>query len=58
MKVLKDNGKLVVALLDGKRRVRVGTKQSAGKEKVGRQGADATSIFSLFASNSIVVFKC
>jgi len=33
MKVLTDKGKLVVAILDGKRRVRVGTRQSAGKEK-------------------------
>ena len=33
MKVLTDKGRLVVAILDGKRRVRVGTRQSAGKEK-------------------------
>jgi hypothetical protein len=32
MKVLTDKGKLVVAILDGKRRVRVGTLQAAGKE--------------------------
>lgn len=33
MKVLNDKGHLVVAVLDGKRRVRMGTRQAAGKEK-------------------------
>ncbi len=33
MKVLTDNGKLVVTILDGKRRVRLGTRQAAGKQK-------------------------
>lgn len=33
MKVLKDQGILVVVILDGKRRVRMGTRQAAGKQK-------------------------
>ena len=35
MKVLVDQGELVVAILEGQRRVRFGHKHSAGKEKAG-----------------------
>lgn len=33
MKTLNDKGQMVVAILDGKRKVRMGTRQAAGKEK-------------------------
>lgn len=35
LKVLHDKGKMVVAVLDGTRRVRLANRQSAGKEKAG-----------------------
>lgn len=37
LSVLTDKGKLVVTILDGKRKVRLGNRQAAGKQKVSRQ---------------------
>ena len=37
LNVLTDKGKLVVTVLEGKRKVRLGNRQAAGKQKVPRQ---------------------
>lgn len=36
MSVLEDNGKLVVAIMDGTRKVRLGNRSSVSKKKAGQ----------------------
>lgn len=45
MRVVYDNGKPVVLVMDAKRRVRMGTRQAVGKKKaVNRMGSEPVSL--------------